>query len=138
MGEKNCAGFILFIVLLFLFVLTLLVVSGSQDIILDNKMQNNMHNNNLVFARAEFGMQQAISSIEGDSITIPDSSITLNIITKIVSIDDCGNQTIDIQSTAKNTFSTVVLNSRTIFAKVPRQKSCKKIPGFQRLWWREF
>lgn len=33
-------GYVLFIVLLFLFVLTLLAVSGGQNIILDNKMQN--------------------------------------------------------------------------------------------------
>src|SRR3990167_7288857 len=110
------SGFVLFIVLLFLFVLTLIAVSGSQDIILENKMQNNMQNTSLVFARAELGLQQAVLAIEGDPISLPDSPISLNVTTKIINTDDCDNQTIDIYSTAKDTLSTVVLNSRNIFA----------------------
>ena len=136
-GAMHCNGFVLFITLIFLFVLTLIAISGSQDIILENKMQNAMQNNALVFSRAELGMQQAVLAIEGDPIVLPDSPISLNVLTKIISTDDCGNQTIDIQSTAKNLFSRVVLNSRNIFAKVPRQKGCKKIAKHQILWWRE-
>ena len=136
-GGTKQHGFILFIVLLFLFVLTLIAVSGSQDIILENKMQNNMQNTSLVFARAELGLQQAVLAIEGDPISLPDSPISLNVTTKLISTDDCDNQTIDIYSTAKDTLSTVVLNSRNIFAKVPREKGCKKIPAHQILWWRE-
>lgn len=131
------SGFILLITLIFLFVLTLITISGSQDIILENKMQNAMQNNALVFARAELGMQQAVLAIEGDPIVLPDSPISLNVITKIISTDDCGNQTIDIQSTAKNLFSNVVLNSRNIFARVPKEKGCKKIPMHQTLWWKD-
>ena len=134
-GGTKQHGFILFIVLLFLFVLTLIAVSGSQDIILENKMQNNMQNTSLVFARAELGLQQAVLAIEGDPISLPDSPISLNVTTKLISMDDCDNQTIDIYSTAKDTLSTVVLNSRNIFAKVPREKGCKKIPVHQTLWW---
>ena len=134
-GGTKQHGFILFIVLLFLFVLTLIAVSGSQDIILENKMQNNMQNTSLVFARAELGLQQAVLAIEGDPISLPDSPISLNVTTKLISTDDCDNQTIDIYSTAKDTLSTVVLNSRNIFAKVPREKGCKKIPVHQTLWW---
>jgi len=128
-------GFILFIVLLFLFVLTLLAVSGGEDIILDNKMQHNMQNDFSVFTRAQFGLQQEILALQGKSMSLPDSPISLNVTEKTMATDKCGNQTIDIQSTARNSFSTVILNSRTIFAKVPRVKKCKKIPKFQIVWW---
>lgn len=130
-------GFILFITLLFLFVLTLFAIAGSQDIILENKMQSNGQNHFAVFARAELGLEQAVLLLEGNPITLPDSSISLTVTTTAVATDDCGNQTIDIQSTAKNNVSTVVLNSRNIFAKVPRQKGCKKIPLHQIVWWKE-
>lgn len=130
-------GFVLFIVLLFLFILTLLAVSGSQNMILENKMQNNMQDHALVFARAELGMQQAVHAMEDDPISIPASSIKLKVQTKIISIDDCGNQTINIRSIAKDAFSTVILNSLDIFARVPRAKYCKKIPAHRVIWWRE-
>ena len=136
-GAMHCNGFVLFITLIFLFVLTLIAISGSQDIILENKMQNAMQNNALVFSRAELGMQQAVLAIEGDPIVLPDSPISLNVLTKIISTDDCGNQTIDIQSTAKNLFSRVVLNSRNIFARVPKENGCEKISMYQILWWKD-
>ncbi|HLB56644.1 MAG TPA: hypothetical protein VJK30_04890 [Coxiellaceae bacterium] len=130
-------GFILFIVLIFLFVLTLTTISSSQDIILENKMQNNMENSFSVFARAELGMQQAVLAQENDPIVLPDSPISLNVTSTVIAKDSCDNKIIDMQSTAKNNVSTVVLNSRNIFAKVPRQKGCKKISKHQILWWRE-
>ncbi len=132
----NERGFILFIVLLFLFVLTLFSVVGSQDIILENKMQNNMKNHFAVFARAELGLEQAVLTQEGDPIMLPDSPISLSVTTNTVATDDCGNQTIDIQSIAKNNVATTILNSRHIFAKVPKQKGCKKIPAHRILWWK--
>ena len=130
-------GFVLFIVLLFLFVLTLLSVSGSQKMILENKMQNNMCEHAQVFARAELGMQQAVLAIEGDSISLPDSRIHLSVHTKIISTDHCGNQTIDIQSMANDYLSKVILNSRNIFASIPKQRRCKKIPKHRVVWWSE-
>ena len=128
-------GYVLFVTLLFLFILTLIVVSGSQDLILENKMQSNMQNQLAVFSRAELGLRQAILAQEGDSISLPDSSIALTVTTNTISVDDCGNQTIDFQAIAKNAISTVVLNSRDIFAKVPRQKRCRKIPAHHNVWW---
>lgn len=130
-------GFVLFIVLIFLFVLTFITISSSQDIILENKMQNNMENSFAVFSRAELGMQQAVLAQEGDSIVLPDSPISLNVTTKLIAKDACDNKIIDIQSIAKNNVSTVVLNSRNIFAKVPRQTGCKKITKHQTLWWKD-
>lgn len=134
---KSQNGFVLLMVLLFLFVLTLLAVSGSQHIILENKMQNNLSNHALVFARAELGMQQAVLEIEGHPMSLPASSIQLKVRTKIMSTDDCDNPSIDIQSIAKNGFSTVVLNSRDLFAKAPKLSGCKKIPKYQVVWWKE-
>jgi Tfp pilus assembly protein PilX len=135
---KHNRGFVLFIVLLFLFVLTVLVVSGSQNIILNHKMQNNTYDHFEVFTEAEFGWQQAVLALQGQTITLPDSPILLTVTTKIVSTDPCGNQTIDIQSVAKDTLSKVILNSRDIFARVPREKGCQKIPAHHILWWKEF
>ncbi|MCX7124757.1 MAG: pilus assembly PilX N-terminal domain-containing protein [Gammaproteobacteria bacterium] len=133
----NERGFVLMITLLFIFVLTLLAISGSQDIILENKMQNNMQQELAVFAYAELGMQQQVLQLQGESMTLPNSSISLKTTSKIIDTDSCDNQTIDIQSIAQNSISTVVLNSRAIFAKVPRDKGCKKIPAYRVVWWSE-
>lgn len=131
------SGFVLFIILLFLFVLTLLVVSGSQNMILENKMQDNMKEHALVLARSEWGLQQVVFAYEDDPISLPDSPIQLKVRTKIILTDGCGNQTIDIRSTAHDHSSTVILNSRDIFAREPKLSGCKKIPAHQVIWWNE-
>jgi Tfp pilus assembly protein PilX len=134
---KNNKGAVLFLTLIFLFVLTLLAVDGSQNIILMDQMQNAMQNNGAVFAQAELGMRQAIFSMEGDPITLPESSITVTTNVKIIKIDDCDNQTVRIRSTASDSATTIVLNSLDIFAKVPKESGCKKIPEHHIVWWRE-
>ena len=123
------------ITLLFIFVMTILMIAGSQDIILENKMQNNTWQASLLFERAELGLEQKILSLEGRAMTLSHSSILLQVKAKIIKMDDCDNKTIDIQSTAKNSFSQLVLNSRAIFAKVPREKNCKKVPVYGMIWW---
>lgn len=130
------SGFTLMITLLFIFVFTILAVAGSQSIIIENKMQNNMQQELAVFARAELGLQQEILRLQGQAITLPDSDITLKTTTTLIDVDDCDNQTMDIQSIAYNHFSTIILNTRTIFAKVPREKHCKKIPLHHIVWWK--
>jgi len=130
-------GFVLMITLIFIFVMTILIIAGSQDIILENKMQNNSQQFLLVFDRAEWGMEQKILALQGHAMTLPDSSVSLRVNAKTIETDDCDNKMIDIQSNAKNSFSRVVLNSRGIFAKVPREKNCKKVPAYRMLWWTE-
>lgn len=134
---KKNQGAVLFLTLIFLFVLTLLVVDGSQDIILTDQMQKAMQNNAAVFAQAEWGMKQAIHSIMGDPIALPESPISVKTDIKIISIDECDNQTVSIRSVAKDSAATVVLNSLNIFAKVPKESGCKKIPEHHIVWWRE-
>jgi Tfp pilus assembly protein PilX len=135
-GMQN-NGFVLFVVLIFLFVLTIISISGSQHLILENKMQHNLNDHAKVFSRAELGLQQAIFAIEGNTFSIPDSTILLKVKTKMISIDACGNQTINIKSIAKDAFSTVILNSLDIFGRVPRSKGCKKILLHRVIWWKE-
>lgn len=134
---KKQHGFVLFITLLFIFVLTLMVMSGGQIMILDTKMQNNTRHDFQVYVRAYNGMESIVHALEGDPIALPDSSISLNTTVKNIQTDACHNQTVDIQSMAQDQFSTVILNSRDIFAKVPREKGCEKIPIHQRVWWQE-
>ncbi|MCX7120910.1 MAG: hypothetical protein NTZ67_03945 [Gammaproteobacteria bacterium] len=132
---KSDNGFVLMITLLFIFVMTVILIAGTQDIILENKMQNSTQESAQLFSRAELGVQQKILALEGVSISLPDSAIALQVKAKIIDTDDCDNQTIDIRSVAKNSFSHVVLNSRGIFAKVPREKHCKNRPAYHVLWW---
>ncbi|OGT42540.1 MAG: hypothetical protein A3F13_05110 [Gammaproteobacteria bacterium RIFCSPHIGHO2_12_FULL_40_19] len=134
---KKQAGFVLFITLIFIFVLTLIVISGSQTMILDTQMQNNSRHDFQVYVRAYVGMQFVAHRLEGDPITLPDSALSLNTTVKNVQTDQCGNQTVEIQSIAQDRFSKVILNSRDIFAKVPREKGCKEMPLHQRIWWQE-
>ena len=134
--DQLCDGFVLMVVLIFLFVMTLISVTDARDIILQNKMESMMQNRMLVFARAELGMQQMIFYLQKKSMTLPDSPIALSASKKLIDIDRCGNKTIDMTSIAQMGLSTVILNSRGIFAKVPREKDCKKFPRYRSLWWR--
>lgn len=135
--EKNNHGMILVIVLIFLFVLTVMCVGDSGDVIINHKTQAAMQNNFLVFMRAQSGMKQMVLALQGISIDLPESKIKLKTNAMVIKTDHCGNQTIKITSTAYNSFSKVVLNSLDIFAKVPKKRKCKKILAHQVLWWKE-
>lgn len=136
-ARKKQQGTILLMTLLFLFILTWIVARDANDAILESKMQNNMTNYAAVFRRAEEGMQKMVLTQEGKKINLPSSSIALSLSSTVISTDTCGNATIHIQSIAKNNGTTVVLNSLNIFAKVPRQKGCKKIPEHHIIYWKD-
>lgn len=135
MGKTH--GFILMMTLIFLFVLTLIAVSGNNDIILQNKMQSDAAIQGQVFAQAELGLQKKIFQLIGKSFSLPNSPIKLHVLTKKINVDACGNKTINISSVATYLFSTVNLNTLVRFAKVPRERYCKKVKAYQILWWRE-
>ena len=134
---KKQNGFVLFIALLFIFIVTLIVMSDTQTMILDKKILNSVHHEFQVYTVAQWGIQSAVHALEGDPIVLPDSSIVLNTTVKNIKTDLCDNQTVEIQVIAQDQFSKVVLNSRDIFAKVPREKGCQKIPIHQRIGWQE-
>lgn len=134
--KQNNNGAILIIVLVFLLVLTMMMLSNSQDVIVNQKMQNAMWHDNAVFLRAASGMQQTILSLQGESVDLPDSPISLRISVKKIKLDRCGNQIVEIVSTAQDDQDKVMLNSRDIFARVPVAKHCQKIPAHRCLWWR--
>lgn len=134
--KNNNNGAILIIVLIFLFVLTLILVSNSQDVIVNQKMQNAMRHDDAVFLRAEAGMRQVILSLQGESVDLPDSPISLQTSFKKIKVDRCGNQTGEIMSVAQDEREKVILNSRDIFARVPVAKHCQKMPVHRCLWWR--
>ena len=135
-GMNKAGGSILIITLIFVFVLTLLVVSGNQNSIIENKMQNNSSQLSSVFARADLGMQQAILQLENKSILLPDSPISLTVNKKIIDVDACDNQTLAFQSIAQRFNLRVVLNSVVIFAKVPHKTHCRKIPLVRVIGWK--
>ena len=130
-------GYILITTLIVLFVLTLLVVSSSELGVMNQKMQNGWMQYNQVFERAEWGLAQLVANFQGKSFALPDSPILLTTSYTVLDTDGCGNQTVDLQSRAKNAFSTVILNSRDIFARVPTRKGCNSLPQHQIMWWRE-
>ena len=132
--SKN-KGSVLILTLLFLFIFTLIMVSDSQDVIINNKMQSAMQHDFAVFERAESGMRQMVLVLQGLSITLPNSTISLKTTAKLIKTDKCGNQTLIIQSIAHDQYDQVILNSRDIFAKVPKHRKCKKILEHQVLWW---
>ncbi len=136
--SRNENGAVLIIVLVFLFVLTVMMVSNSQDVIANQKMQNAMQHDDAVFLRAEAGMQQVILSLQGESVDLPDSPIALQTSVKKIKADRCGNQTMEITSIAHDDRDKVILNSRDIFARVPVVKHCQKIPMHRCLWWKIF
>ena len=135
--KRNENGAVLIIVLVFLFVLTVMMVSNAQDVIANQKMQNAMQHDYVVFLRAEAGMQQTILSLQGESVDLPDSLIALQTRIKKIKVDRCGNQTVEILSIAQDDRDKVILNSRDIFARVPVAKHCHKIPIYQCLWFRK-
>ncbi|PIZ04288.1 MAG: hypothetical protein COY58_04865 [Gammaproteobacteria bacterium CG_4_10_14_0_8_um_filter_38_16] len=136
-GKNKQIGMVLLLTLIFLFVLTLIAVSDSDDVIINHKMQSAIHAHLLIFMRAEWGMQKIILAHEGIFIDLPDSPIMVHAQSTVIKTDRCGNQTILIQSIGTDHAEKVVLNSLHIFARVPKLKKCKKIQLHQCLWWRE-
>lgn len=134
--KQNQNGSVLVLVLIFVFVLTAIVVSDCQNLIVNQKMQHVIQHDFIVFLRAEAGMQQTIFALQGKSVQLADSKITLKTQVKTITIDQCGNQTVEIESIAEDDFDKVVLNSRDIFARVPIKKHCPTIPLHRCLWWR--
>lgn len=130
-------GFVLMVTLIFIFVMTFIIITGSENMILQYKMQSNMLNEMRVFAYAEFGLQKMIFTLQHKSLFLPSSSISLITSKKIISIDSCGNKTIDLHAVASNALSTVILNSRAIFAKVPPEVHCKILPAYRCVWWKK-
>ena len=100
-------------------------------------MQHAIAHHDLVLLRAEAGMQQVILSLEGESVVLPDSAISLETSIKNIKTDACGNQTVEILSVAQDGNDKVVLNSRDIFARVPVEKDCSAIPLHRCVWWKE-
>ena len=134
--KRDQEGSVLVLVLIFLFVLTAIIVSDSQNLIINQKMQHAIKNDFLVLLRAEAGMQQAIFQSEGRSVHLTDSPIALKMQSKTITVDQCGDKTVEISAIAQDDFDKVVLNSRDIFARVPRGKNCPKIPLHRCVWWR--
>lgn len=134
---KSQQGFILIVVLIFLFVITLLAVSSSAHIIMDYKMQTQMQRKLVLFLRAEAGMQQVVLSEMGQTIVLPDSPISLKTSQKNINTDACGNTTVEIQSIAQSGNNHVMLNSEDIFAKVPSAPGCMTVPKHQCVWYIE-
>ena len=129
-------GSILIVTLLMVLVLSLLTMAASSDAILENKMKSGVRDDYLVTSVAENSLQKAVLSHEGVDIQLPDSSVTVSTQETNVKTDRCDNQTIDFLVTAQDDFSTVVLNSRDTFAKVPKEKNCAKVPIHRRIWWK--
>lgn len=134
--QNKTWGFILIATLIFLFVMTLLAMSGAETMIFEHNMQSQQQRELSVLLRADAGIQQVILTKLGDTIILPPSTIILSTNKKIVSTDACGNQTWDISATAQNANVRVVLNSEDIFAKVPVSPGCKIIPTHQVLWFK--
>ena len=132
--KRKQRGSVLMVVLIFLFVLTAIIASNSQCLIVNQKMQHAIQNEFLVLLRAEAGIQQTISQLEGRSFSLPASPITLNTRSQTIAIDQCGNKTVEITAVAEDDFGKVVLNSRDIFARVPREKNCPDIPLHRCVW----
>lgn len=127
-------GFVLIIVLFFLFVMTYVALSGAETIILSNKMQASTQQESALFYRALAGLKQMISVEEGVPVTLPYSSIDLKTSQKMLSQDHCGNQTVTMQSIAQRGNDSVILNSEDIFAKVPMIAGCPPLLRHRRLW----
>ncbi|EKD77347.1 MAG: hypothetical protein ACD_42C00367G0001 [uncultured bacterium] len=123
------------ITLIFLFIMTLLCVMDSDEVIINTKMQAAMQRDFMVFSRAQMGIEQIRLAMQGEKMILPDSPILLKTTIQLIKTDRCGNQTVNIESEAHDQFETVVLNSRDIFATVPIQKKCRKISPHQVLWW---
>ena len=132
--RNKTRGFVLIIVLFFLFVMTCVVLSGAESIIISDKVQASMQQESALFYRALAGLQQMIGAEEGVMITLPHSPIDLKTSLTKLNQDNCGNQTVLMQSIAQLGNDTVILNSEDIFAKVPKIAQCPSLPRHQCLW----
>lgn len=133
---KKWNGFILLVTLIFIFVTTLILMSSSNSVILDEKMQRDFYRNFQLFLSAEWSRAATESVLIGNSMTIPNNTFHVLTKTNLIQVDECGNQLIEMQTTATDNQSTVLLNSQDIFARVPNEKGCSAMPVHQTIWWK--
>ncbi len=131
------SGYALFTTLVFIFVITLMIVSQSNNLITAKRSVADMQQYQQLFIRANDGVVQLEHKILGSAFDLSKTDISLQ--TKIISqkTDHCGNQIIDIKSYASKGYRKLILRVRDIFARVPVIKGCKPLPRFERIWWRE-
>lgn len=123
------------VTLIFIFVITLMVMSGSDSIILDEKMQSHFYRDFQLFLTAEWDAVEAQSQFTGHPIAVPYSPFVADTQSHLIQTNQCGSQWVEMQTTASDSQSTVLLNSQDIFARVPIEKGCPVIPVHQTIWW---
>lgn len=133
----NHKGGILPFVLIILFVMTLIAMTCSQNVIVQHKIQAAMQNDLRVFAYAELGLQYLESVLRQHPFVLPDTPIHLIVYKNLLHSDPCGNRTYLLQSIASYLGDQVTLQSQAIFARVPIAPHCQPIPEWQVVWWRE-
>ena len=128
-------GFVLPVVLLIIFITSLVVIHETESVILSIKSNAAMSS----YQRLYFSAQSALFKAEQFYTGQRDKLVSKNVILRIMRqhIDDCGNNQLVIRAVAQSGRRRIILQSRDIFARVPVEKNCKRMPRFQRLWWQE-
>lgn len=128
-------GFVLPVVLLIIFVASLVVIHETDSVILSIKSNVAMSSYQRLYFSAQSALFQAERFYMGQRVKLLSKNVTLKIMQQHT--DDCDNNHLVIRAVAQSARRRIILQSRDIFARVPVEKNCKRMPRFQRLWWQE-
>ena len=127
---KNQYGTVLIVTLIFLFVLTLLVSSTTEETILEAKMESLLELNQVILNTAESGVIQSECHLLNHHIELPDTFILLKTSIQLEKVDLNDNKTFLIQSLASYASHQVLLKVRDNLIKMPK-------PTLHRITWEE-
>ena len=138
---KYQTGYALLVTLIVVFVLTLIIVSQTDSVILGLRSVVGMKRYQQLFYCANDVLVQTEDQLLGKTSHLSTACIDFAIQQSIritqQRVDPCGNKEIDIQASTQLHSQMLILQARDIFARVPVLKHCEALPRFQRVGWIE-
>ncbi len=132
---KNEQGMILVMTLLFTFLLTLIVLSGIENSLLENKLSNHFLAQSVAFQAAEAGLVVAESNIRGEPMALPAMKASVYYATEFMSSDLCHKKHYQIHSTGRYQGIQVALSSEYDWLLESGNPSCRREVGGRRVFW---
>jgi len=122
---------------MFLFVITLIIASQADSIIMALHSVSGFKNHQQLFNSANDGLICKEQQLLGKSCVLVDTTVRVHVAIVCQHKDACGNKILDLKSVATGSTGKLILQVRDIFARVTSEMNCRLLPRFQRIWWQE-
>lgn len=130
-------GLVLVTTLLFVFIITLLVLSIAENNILENRVRTFFQNKMVALQAAESGLFAIQRQLTGQPIVLPNGEAKLYSHTEQVAEDSCQRKIFLVTVTAIYHRVEVTLESAYLLSRTLSLPNCKTENNIIRLWWRQ-